>query len=465
MKTIVILFFFLFSIISYNQDIALQTFSNGFIRPLAISNAGDSRLFIVEQAGLIKILNSDGTVNSTPFIDLSSFIIQEPDRQNEQGLLGLAFHPNYSDPSNGYFYVNYTAPNGNTVISRFKRDATNNDLGDNSSELKLLEFPQPFTNHNGGHLEFGPDNKLYISSGDGGSGGDPGDRAQNINLLLGKILRLDVDIPSPYIPSDNPFVGITGADEIWAYGLRNPWKFSFDNQTNDLWIADVGQQNIEEVNKVPASLAGVNYGWRCFEGSQAFNSSGNCPTNNNDLTFPVSEYSHTNSGQFKCSITGGYVYRGSQFPTMQGKYIFADYCSNQICLVENSGGTITYFNGIPGAGIATFGTDINNELYTAGRDNGIIYKVVDQNLLSIPENTPASVTLYPNPAYNFINIDISKKISTIVIYDLTGKIVQQNNSLEPDSYTYNVSSLPSGPYFVKIIDINQNTLNRKIIIE
>ncbi len=465
MKNTIILFSFLFSITSYNQDIVLQNFSNGFTRPIAISNAGDSRLFIVEQAGLIKILNSDGTINNTPFINLSNFIIQEPARQNEQGLLGLTFHPNYSDTNNGYFYVNYTAPNGNTVISRFKRDPTNNDLGDNTSELKLLEFSQPFTNHNGGHLAFGPDDKLYISSGDGGDGGDPGDRAQNINLLLGKILRLDVDIPSPYIPSDNPFVGVTGADEIRAYGLRNPWKFSFDSETNDLWIADVGQQDIEEVNKVPGNLAGVNYGWRCFEGSSTFNSTGNCPTNNNELTFPVSEYSHTNDGQFKCSITGGYVYRGTQFPSMQGKYIFADYCSNQICLVENNGGTITYFNGVSGAGIATFGTDINNELYTAGRDNGVIYKVVDQNLLNTPENTENTISLYPNPADNFINIDINKKISTIVIYDHTGKVVQQNNFPEQDSYTYNVSSLPSGPYFVKITDINQNTLNQKIIIK
>ncbi|MDY8138288.1 PQQ-dependent sugar dehydrogenase [Aquimarina sp. 2201CG5-10] len=463
MKKIVISAILLFSIYTHSQNITTESFATGFSRPVVITNAGDSRLFIVEQGGLIKILNSNGTTNASPFIDLSNRLESPVTRENEQGLLGLAFHPNYS--SNGFFYVYYTDPNDDSVIDRYERNSSDPNLGNINTRLEILRFSQPFTNHNGGNLIFGPDNKLYISSGDGGSGGDPGDRAQNINLLLGKILRLDIDQPSPYIPSDNPFVGVPGADEVWAYGLRNPWKFSFDSLTDDLWIADVGQQDIEEVNKTPGSTTGVNYGWRCYEGSTSFNQTGDCPANSNELTFPVSEYSHTNDGLFKCSVTGGYVYRGTTYPAMQGKYIFADYCSNEICMIENSGGSITYFTGVSGAGFATFGEDINKELYVAGRDNGVVYKVIDDNVLNISENDFPSLSIYPNPTDNNITIDFNKKISSIAIYDLKGKLIQQETINPKDQHIIDVSFLSSGFYIVKITDINQNNFNQKLTIK
>ncbi len=236
----------------------------------------------MEQGGKIKIL-SNGVINPVPFLDISGQISSG----SERGLLGLAFHPDYAD--NGYFYVNYTKQNGDTQVSRFTRDPANPDIADPTSELPIIGYSQPFANHNGGCLAFGPDGYLYIGSGDGGSGGDPGNRAQNINLLLGKLLRIDVDNPSGGnnygIPADNPFVGNPNAKgEIWAYGLRNPWRFSFDFTDNNLWIGDVGQGNIEEVDRTATTEAGFNYGWRCYEGSQPYNTE-NCPPQS-ELTFP-----------------------------------------------------------------------------------------------------------------------------------------------------------------------------------
>lgn len=444
------------------QNIALKPFATGFTQPITIANAGDNRLFIAEQGGLIKILTTDGNTNSLPYINLSGLIIQEPDRQSEQGLLGLAFHPNYS--TTGYFYVYYINPDGDSVIDRYQRDTNNPDLGDINTKVEILTFNQTSTNHNGGHLAFGPDKKLYIGSGDGGGTGDPNDQAQDTSLLLGKILRLDIDMQSPYIPIDNPFVGIAGEDEIWAYGLRNPWKFSFDNQTGDLWVADVGQRFIEEVNKVSSTTAGLNYGWPCFEGSDTYDNR-ECPNNNADLIFPIAEYTHNNNGAFKCSITGGYIYRGTQFSSMQGQYIFADYCSNEICMIANSGGAITYFPGPLDAGLSAFGEDVTKELYAAGRNNGTIYKVVDEITLEIPENTLKSAIIYPNPADTHFTIDFNEKISSIALYDIKGKLILTKESNFESSHTFNINSLPRGLYIIKVLDINKKELNHKITIQ
>lgn len=253
-------------ILSFAQDLELDLFASGFNRPVNIKHAGDDRLFVVEQDGFIKIVNSDGSVEPTNFLDIDDRVRSIG---NEQGLLGLAFHPDFA--SNGYFFVNYTDNSGDTVISRFSRIGVNPTIADPNSELIILTYTQPYSNHNGGELQFGPDGYLYISSGDGGSGGDPQNNAQNLNSLLGKLLRIDVNnstASNPYeIPADNPFIGDAAArDEIWAYGLRNPWKFSFDALTDDLWIADVGQNAREEINLVPSTDAGLNYGWRCYEG-------------------------------------------------------------------------------------------------------------------------------------------------------------------------------------------------------
>ena len=259
---------------------------------------------MVEQAGIIKILNPDATVNPTPFLNITSLISSG----GERGLLGLAFHPDYVN--NGYFFVYYTNTTGDTQVARYTVDAIDSNLADPTTAVLIIDVDQPYSNHNGGCIQFGVDGFLYIGLGDGGSGGDPQNRSQNLETLLGKILRIDIDTTDGSnnysIPSDNPFVDDTNAlDEIWAYGVRNPWRFSFDSESDELWIADVGQGAIEEINRAALDAAGLNYGWRCYEGSQTYNTSG-CP-DPSELTFPVAEYSHA----IGYSITGGYVYHGN----------------------------------------------------------------------------------------------------------------------------------------------------------
>ena len=292
---------------------------------------GDAeRLFIVEQgaggSARIKILNlGTQTVNTTPFLTISGITTG-----GERGLLGLAFHPDYS--TNGYFFVNHTDAAGDTIVERYTVSADPN-VADPNSAMPVLGIGQPDSNHNGGWLGFGPDGYLYIATGDGGGTGDPNENGQDLSSLLGKMLRIDVnadDFPGDAnanygIPADNPFVGVAGRDEIWAYGLRNPWRNSFDRETGDLYIADVGQASWEEVNVQPAnSTGGENYGWDCYEGNHEYETTG-CG-DPNTMTFPVYEYSHSDG----CSITGGYVYRGSQICDLRGTYFFADYCNDTI---------------------------------------------------------------------------------------------------------------------------------------
>ena len=348
-------------------------------RPVQVTAVPDDfdRIFIVEQrsgsTGRIRIYNLDsGTLNSTAFLSLSV------STSSEQGLLGLAFHPNYAQ--NGYFYVNYTASNGDTIIKRYSVSA-NPDIADSGSGVTILTIDQPYTNHNGGWLGFGPDGYLYIGTGDGGSGGDPGNRAQDItNQKLGKMLRIDIDGGSPYsIPADNPFVGITGDDEIWAYGLRNPWRCSFDSETGDLWMGDVGQNAYEEITFQPASsTGGENYGWRCYEGNHSYSTGGCDPQNT--MIFPVWEYSHS----YGCSVTGGEIYRGAAIPSLDGTYFFADYCYNTIWSLRYDGSsTYDYQNRTtelaPDAGsigaISGFGQDAAGEIYICDL-NGEVFKII-----------------------------------------------------------------------------------------
>jgi len=310
--------------------------------PSVITHAGDGsgRIFIVLQDG--KIVVWDGTqVLATPFLDIDPIVNSSG---QEQGLLGLAFHPDYE--SNGYFYVDYTdTTGGDTIIARYSVSAGNPNVADPASALILMEIDQPFANHNGGQLQFGPDGYLYIGMGDGGSAGDPGNRAQDLTKPLGKILRIDVNgggVPadcgggSNYtIPADNPFVDGPGGscDEVWQYGLRNPWRFSFDRLTDDLFIADVGQDTWEEIDFAPAgSTGGENWGWRCYEGNHPFNTQGCALPANYD--FPIFEYSH----DLGCSVTGGYAYRGSALPPgAQGAFVFGDYCSGRIWAARHMG--------------------------------------------------------------------------------------------------------------------------------
>lgn len=354
-------------------DLSLVEYENGFDEPVDIAHAGDERLFIVEKDGVIRIIDGSGNMLPTAFLNINSRV---GSGGSEQGLLGLAFHPNYT--TNDYFYVNYTNNSGDTVISRFSVTGDPN-VADPNSELILLTIDQPYSNHNGGNLEFGADGYLYIGMGDGGSSGDPQNRAQNGNSLLGKMLRIDVDGGSPYaIPADNPFVNDPSVlDEIWALGLRNPWRFSFDRFTGDLWIGDVGQNVWEEVNFQPAdSTGGENYGWRCYEGNHNYNTTGCGPMG--DYDGPIFEYSHGSN----CSETGGYVYRGSQYANMYGHYLVADYCSGNFwSIVPNGANWTSYaYPGLADFGVSSFGEGSDGELYVANISNGRIYHV--------QENTP-----------------------------------------------------------------------------
>ncbi len=334
-----------------------------------------SRLFIVQQGGQIKILKW-GALLPTPFLDVAS----EVSCCGEQGLLGLAFHPDYVN--NGRFFIDYTDSAGNTVVAE-RRVSSNPDVAD-STEIALLHVNQPFANHNGGHLAFGPDGYLYIGLGDGGSGGDPFGNGQNINQLLGKLLRIDVDSASPYgIPPTNPFAGATpGADEIWAFGLRNPWRYSFDRLNGDLYIGDVGQNRFEEVDYQPAlSSGGQNYGWNVVEGNGHCYPSGNS-CDQTGMTLPVIDYDHSSGA---CSITGGYVYRGCKMPDLRGTYFYGDYCSAFVKTFEISGGAATNLQdrtadlasgGASILNISSFGEDARGEMYVVDIGGGSVFKVV-----------------------------------------------------------------------------------------
>jgi len=324
------------------------TVVSGLERPVDLQPVSDGpgRLFIVEKVGRIRVLQ-DGQLLDTPFLDISD---QVGDRGNEQGFLGLAFHPNYAE--NGLFFVNYTDNNGNTVIARYHGTADPN-IADPNSEVALLNVNQPFQNHNGGVLAFGPDGYLYAGLGDGGSAGDPQGNAQSLDTFLGKILRLDVDSGNPYVvPPENPF-----GNEIWAYGLRNPWRFSFDRETDDMYIGDVGQNNWEEIDFVSAGApGGINFGWNYFEGNHAYEGT---PPQDAQLVPPVAEYSHSQG----CSVTGGYVYRGSM-PEWNGIYLYGDYCSGIVWgLIRSNGG---WFNQVlfeAVGNITSFGQDESGEVY------------------------------------------------------------------------------------------------------
>lgn len=459
MKNLLTNLILFFTIIGNSQTVSLQSFATGFTNPLAIVHAGDSRLFVVQRGGLIRVLNANGTINATPFLTLTNSTILSG---GERGLLGLAFHPNYA--TNGFFYVNYTrAGDGATVIARYTVSATDPNVANAASAQILLTIPQPFPNHNGGSLVFGPDGFLYIGMGDGGSGGDPNNLAQNINSLLGKMLRIDVNTGSPYgIPPTNMFAGATaGADEIWAVGMRNPWKFSFDRSNGDLWIADVGQNVSEEINKSSGNPAGLNYGWRCYEGNATYNTSG-CGAAAN-YKFPIATYPLSNGF---CSSTGGYVYTGTIYPNFQNKYFFADYCTNQIGFIPTTGGAITWTTPFAGnINIAAFGEDLNGELYVAGITNGIVYKMIDSSLDNA-DFIKNGLSIFPNPANTTIEIknNNSLDLENIIIYDLTGKLVLTQTMSQTDFNNISISNLTSGIYVVSVEDRNNNKYRTKLMV-
>lgn len=348
-------------------EISLSLKASGLDRPVHIANAGDGsdRLFVVEQPGRIVIVK-DGAPLTTPFLD----IVSRVSCCGERGLLSVAFPPGYL--AKGYFYVNYTDIAGNTVVARYRVSA-NPDIADPASEEILLTIEQPFQNHNGGQLAFGPDGFLYIGMGDGGSAGDPFGNGQKPEALLGKMLRIDVESGRfPYaIPPDNPYLKNTNSrPEIWAVGLRNPWRFSFDRKTGDLYLADVGQNLFEEVHFQPAgSVGGENYGWNILEGTHCFKTD---PCDKTGLVIPVAEYDHSKG----CSVTGGMVYRGPGFSGMQGIYFYGDYCSGRIWGLRPSGTSWETAELIDSAySISTFGEDEEGNIYIADHVAGSIYKI------------------------------------------------------------------------------------------
>lgn len=349
--------------------IELVPVAGGLRQMTNLATAGDDRLFITLQAGQIVIL-ADGDVDDRPFLDISD---RTDVSASERGLLDVAFHPNFD--TNGLFYVNYTDRDGNTVISRFEVDAADPDRAMRESESVLLELDQPFRNHNGGQIEFGPDGFLYVAMGDGGSSGDPLGNGQDPTTLLGAILRIDVDGATPYgIPTDNPFVGDdTVRDEIWAYGVRNPWGFSFDSATGDLWFGDVGQDEFEEVNRQPAGVGGQNYGWNVVEAFECFRAD-DC----DDAAFAAPQFAYDHGGG-ACSVTGGIVYRGPLHPDLDGLYFFGDLCAGSISAIDGvaDGGPDFFVLSYLETSISpvAFETDLDGNLYMADRLDDTLYRI------------------------------------------------------------------------------------------
>lgn len=404
--------------------------ASGFTHPVQVTHAGDGsgRLFVVEQPGKIRIIRDD-VVLDRPFLDITSLT----HAAGEQGLLGLAFHPEY--PNNGYFYVDYTrASDGTTVIARYRRSGEDPDQADPSSATTILTVDQPYGNHNGGQVLFGPDGYLYISLGDGGSGGDPQENAQDLTSLLGSILRIDVDRGNPYaIPPDNPYVDIPGRDEIWAIGLRNPWRFSFDRTTGDVYIGDVGQNAWEEIDVYPAWGSGApgspNFGWDCYEGTHQYEWTPDC----NDKAFiaPIAEYSHDVGN----SVTGGFVYRGTRYPKLAGRYFYADYVNGKIWSVTQTGTgfaapTLELDTDL---NITGFGEDEAGELYVVDRA-GTVRLLADADGPSPPpdltDSTKRPAPLAANPG---------ETVTYTIALVNTGRALTQNATLTdtiPDGLSY-----------------------------
>lgn len=361
----------------------------GVTQPVDIAGArdGTNRLFVVQQTGQVRVIRNQ-TLVATPFLDINTLVLAT----GEQGLLGIAFHPQFA--SNRQFYVNYTRKaDGATVVARYLANAGGADTADPASGQVLLVIAQPYSNHNGGAVKFGPDGYLYIGMGDGGSSNDPESRAQDRTTLLGKMLRIDVDAGSPYaIPAGNPWAnGVNGRAEIFAIGLRNPWRISFDRGTGDFWIADVGQGAIEEVNRVAAGTgAGANFGWRMMEGNNCTGLSGPVACNDASLTRPVVAYGH----DVGCSVTGGFVYRGTHVPSLAGKYVYGDFCSGRLWAATGAGSAWTPAElGDTAYQLSAFGEDDAGELYFADYATGDIYRFAD----TVPPPATPRLVVTPSP--------------------------------------------------------------------
>jgi glucose/arabinose dehydrogenase len=431
-----ILLFFGIDHVYLQPDISFELVSNDFDSPVDVTNAGDGskRLFIVEQTGFIRIIDSMGNQLPDPFLNIDSKV-----RTNgERGLLGLAFHPDYE--SNGYFYVNYSDNNSDTKVARYQVSASNPDSAVVASEKILFSIDQPYNNHNGGCLKFSPeDGYLYIVTGDGGSGGDPECHAQDSLDILGKILRVDVNQninTSPYygIPESNPFFNSAdGLDEIWCVGVRNPWRISFDRDNGNLWIADVGQNEREEINfQLASSVGGENYGWKVMEGLFCYDPDpvdGDCPTgtpscNSSVFTDPLFQYPHSGPENGH-SVTGGFVYRGCKYGGLYGYYIMADYITGNVWLLDSLGNDIFYSDLLTGA--SSFGESETGELYATSLTGNALYEVRET---SIPQDV--IITEADNPLKGTIEAvnSITVKGSIVVFPGQTVTFIAQQIFIE-----------------------------------
>ncbi len=446
-----------------------------FDRPVDLQHPGDNsgRLFVIEQAGLIRVFPNDAsTASAAVFLDIRGRVNAQG---NEQGLLGLAFHPSFKE--NGYFFVNYTASNPDrTVVARFTVSASDPMIADPASEQIILAFPQPFSNHNGGQVAFGPDGYLYIGTGDGGSGGDPQNNAQNRAVLLGKMLRIDVDNPQAGknygIPFDNPFAGSTEgfAEEIYAWGLRNPWRFSFDPAFGRLWAGDVGQNRFEEVDIIEK---GKNYGWRIMEGFACYNPQSGC--DETGLTKPIIEYGRADGA----SITGGHVYRGTRIPELAGKYVYADFVTGKIWGLTYTGPE-NFHNELllsSGKNIAAFGVDAQGELLICSFD-GSIYRFTSgvssaggQDALPV---SPQLQDIAPNPILRGTHRTALIRFALpaaapvrLLLFDTLGREIRviADAAFEAgrQSVTLDVAGLRPGIYFYSL-QTNHTRLTRKLVV-
>ncbi|MCF8240368.1 MAG: PQQ-dependent sugar dehydrogenase [Melioribacteraceae bacterium] len=463
--------FLLLTGFTFSQLKIVSAFPNlSFENPVDIQHAGDNsnRIFIVEQEGRILVFNNDAdTEEAVVFLDIQDQVLYG----GEQGLLGLAFHPDYEE--NGYFYIDYTTDDPKrTVISRYSVSSSDPNSADPTSETVLLEVYQPYSNHNGGQLIFGPDGYLYVSFGDGGSGGDPQNYAQNLAYLLGKMIRIDVDNNSEgmkySIPSDNPFANNSEGyrEEIFAYGLRNAWRFSFDSGTDDLWAADVGQNKWEEINIIES---GKNYGWRLMEGLHCYNPSSGCDTTG--LVMPIHEYYHDSDGGY--SITGGFVYRGNSVSELIGKYVYGDFVTGNIWALDyNRDGIENQKIFETSYSISTFGTDQFEELYFASFSNGKIYKFAGTPV-SVNDDGELKYHLdqnYPNPFNSETTIVFSLEKSDSVKLEIFNSLGEHINTLINDnlkegrhSVKWNAGNMSSGVYYYKL-STSGYTESRKMIL-
>jgi len=470
-----IYFIFISFCLTYFNHLAAQPtlgfnkIAQGLTSPVDIKNAGDGskRLFIVEESGTIRIYRSSNLV-SRPFLNVRNIVGYNG---GEEGLLSLAFDPNYKQ--NGYFFIYYTAPNKNVTLARYRVSATNPDVVNPNSGVILFSYPKPdgFQNHNGGSLQFGKDGYLYISIGDGRSEGDPFNTSQNGQSQFGKMLRLDVNVTNPpyyKIPPDNPFVNNPNVlNSIWALGLRNTWKWSFDRQNGNMWIGDVGQDKWEEIDfRKPGQSAGSNYGWRCYEGNAAYNTA-DCKRKGS-YDFPIFQYPHNmNNGGF--CVIGGYVYRGLAYPQLRGYYICADYISGNAWKLRpnNTGGWDIYLQKNVPLSIVSFGENEEGELFASTRD-GSIYSITAQSSFaqSSRENVISKTTtfIYPTLVDNgTITLVLNDAFRIVRLIDMSGReVMRKDISGVTGKTTLYLASIRPGMYIAELA--GKNTMQQKIYV-